>query len=152
VGGDRPGHRGPVTALALAALALVASGCVEHRLVVQPPADAKEVAVIESRRASDPLPADGVRLRDGLPLEFRASAWRRDETGGLWREELAIATDRPWWQRFPADMVSDALIPKAFIVEQRATIQLEAVEPVPADHLRELAISHGYGGRAAEER
>ena len=132
--------------------ACLLGGCVEHRAAITVPEDGPEpITVVETRAAAMPLTA-AMTQQDGLPLELRASAWHRDpQAGTISRHEMVVTTDRPWWQRFPADLVSDLLVPKTFIVEQTATVSVQAVAPMDSDTLTELAIQHGYGGQAAME-
>lgn len=127
-----------------ALLALLAgTGCVEHRAAIQPPVAGPPPAVVTVHGREEAL-VESLERRDPLPLELRASAIRRDADGRLLRDEIAVLTPLPWWQRFPADVVSDALIPHTFIVDARARIDTRVVADMPADDLLRLAREHGY--------
>ena len=71
------------------------------------------------------------------------SAWRRDSAGVISRGELRVTTDLPWWQRFPADVVSD-LLPINAEVFASGTVTLAPVQPVDVVTLREQAARDGY--------
>jgi hypothetical protein len=131
----------------LAASLLLAAGCVQHRAVIEPAADEAPSTLVAVRAVADPLVEPFVR-QDALPLELRASAFHRAPDGTVLRQELAVATPLPWWQRFPADLVSDLLIPRTFIVQRHARIQTLPVLPIDAAELLRLATEHGYGGRS----
>lgn len=102
------------TPVLLGCLAL-ACGCVQHRTAVNPPLPAApppagEAAVVTQLIAGATVIADPnqpVTHASPLPIDLPVSVWRRDSDGTLHRGELRVTTALPWWQRFPADIVTD---------------------------------------------
>lgn len=131
--------------LLLAAATLSTGGCIQHRAAIDPDPEQPASTVVEVRGAHPTL-AEPIARTDPLPLELRASAVRRDADGAIWRDEIGVTTPLPWWQRFPADIVTDLFVPRTFIVEARATIDTRRVEPIDAETLFQLASEHGYAG------
>jgi hypothetical protein len=128
---------------AVAAVVLL-SGCVEHRAVVAvpaPPEDALLAATtVSGRSASTP---STVTTRSALPVAVDADLIERDGEGRIRRAVVRVATPTPWWQRFPADIVTD-LTPWTQPVTATAALVAMPVEPVPAADLTAAARSAGY--------
>ena len=139
----------PRAGLPLVLLAMLGAGCVQHRAVLEPPQDGPPPHLVAGPQAlasfDEPLVAEGP-----LPRALSGSAWRRSEDGTLLRAEVQVETPRPWWQRFPADIVSD-LIPHDFTVEERTRIRLAPVPAAEPETLTAEARRYGYAGRAQEE-
>lgn len=101
------------TAAALGCCCILASaGCVRHEVALVPaPGPALQVAAGPS--AARPLAAP-VTLSSPLPQDLPITAWRHDgPSDALLRAETRARTPLPWWQRFPADIVTD-LAPVTF--------------------------------------
>ena len=87
-----------------------------------------------------------VEERGAQPREIPVSTWRRDDDGNVQRGEAVLRTPTPWWQRFPADVVSDVLWPATRVVE--ADLVLTPV-PVPVSDPAALAERARQAGYAA---
>jgi hypothetical protein len=93
----------------------LACGCVQHRTAVNPPLPASPPPAGESPVITQLIvgakvidePKQPVTHSSPLPLDLPVSVWRRDSDGTLHRGELRVTTALPWWQRFPADAVTD---------------------------------------------
>jgi len=127
---------------------LAMSGCIAHRAEVTPPTDATCSAAIGTQIAdpfSTPISDSG-----SLPRSLPVTAWRKDDQGHLFRGDALIETPTPWWQRFPADVVSDMLVPHTLTADASGSV---VVLPVPASSAADLtarAQSAGYAAPAAE--
>jgi hypothetical protein len=130
---------------------LVMVGCVEHRTAVSPPVKADpppagEPAAITQLIAGSKVinePDQPVTGASPLPIDLPVSAWRRASDGTLARAELRVTTDLPWWQRFPADVVSD-LAPIDAEVFASGTATLSPVPLVDRSRLFDQAARDGY--------
>lgn len=124
-----------------------AGGCVQHEVrivpepAVAPAAPAPRALVDDAVLAAWEAP---VRHRGGLPIETRYSAYRLAD-GKLWREDRTVSTPLPWWQAFPADIVTDLLWPGTLRVRAEATVTLREVPHLSRRDLDELAARYGYG-------
>lgn len=138
---------------ALASLVL-ACGCVQHRTAVNPPVPAApppagEPAVVTQLIAGATVvsePRQPVTAASPLPIDLPVSAWRRDSDGALHRSELRVTTALPWWQRFPADIVSD-LAPIDAEVFASGTAVFAPVATVDRANLFAEAERDGYAHR-----
>ena len=81
-----------------------------------------------------------------LPIDLPVSVWRRDSDGTLSRGELRVTTGLPWWQRFPADVVSD-LAPIDAEVFASGTPTLTPVPLADRTRLFDQAARDGYAHR-----
>jgi len=137
------------TAGALCA-ALLLGGCDTHEVRISPPPPA---APGEPGDLGFTLSAIGVSLRKDpasesvttspLPLQIPVSCLRREADGTISRYEGVATTPLPWWQRFPADMVSDPL-PWTFVASAQATIVLTSVPAADLGALMAQARRDGY--------
>ncbi|MDA3963813.1 MAG: hypothetical protein PF961_23740 [Planctomycetota bacterium] len=132
----------PALASLLVAAGLL-TGCIEHRAAIDQSEPAATLVDV-----SGEYPTTGIERSSHLPQEIRATAWRRNDAGSIERAEIVAATALPWWQRFPADLVSDLLIPKTFIVEKRVTVSVAPLPSYTDAQLEHMARAHGYAGRA----
>ena len=135
----------PRPVLLLLPLLLVATGCVSHVARVRSAPSADEVqpsAAIGSRVHGQQPPV--VEERGAQPREIPISTWRRDDEGNVHRGEGLLRTATPWWQRFPADLVSDVLIPTTFTVEAETAVPPVPVPAVDPTALAERARRAGY--------
>lgn len=119
-------------------------GCVSHRAEVQAPAESIDGAAIGTATGQK-VPWSRTAPQ---PLEVPATLWRQDDSGRLWRADLDLATPLPWWQRFPCDLVTDALWPGEAVAEVRGVPVWTAAGTDPAG-LNERALAAGYA-RPAE--
>src|SRR5271156_621232 len=131
--------------------ALLLGGCITHEARIAPPPAA---APGEPGDLGFTLSAIGVGLRrdpasesvttSPLPLQIPVSCLRREADGTISRFEGCATPPLPWWQRFPADMVSDPL-PWTFTASAKVTIVLT---PVPAADLGALVAQARRDGYA----
>ncbi|HEX3132425.1 MAG TPA: hypothetical protein VHX44_02450 [Planctomycetota bacterium] len=130
---------------------MVLSGCIEHRTAVSPPIHAPpppagEPAAITQMIAGAKVinePDQPVIGASPLPIDLPVSVWRRDSDGTLNRGELRVTTALPWWQRFPADVVSD-LAPIDAEVFASGTATLSPVPVTDRTHLFDQAARNSY--------
>lgn len=128
-------------ALSVLSCAMVGSGCVSHRTEVLP---------------ADPL-ADGIALRGRvlkpgqpavvsgpLPSEVPVTLWRQDSDGNLFRSDTVLRSPTPWWQRFPSDIITDAVLPGQRVVAQTYSPGWEPAGGLSTDGLDERARRAGY--------
>lgn len=137
-------------ALPLLLLLLAASGCVSHVARVRtaeplatdggsaPPASAAIGSAIHAEQP--PL----VEERGPQPREIPISTWRRDDEGNVARGEAVLRTPTPWWQRFPADLVSDVLVPTTLVVDAECAVPPVPVPAADPAALAERARRAGY--------
>lgn len=126
-------------------------GCIEHRTAVNPPLPAPpppagEPATITQLIAGAKVtdePQAPVTESSHLPIDVPVSAWRRDSDGTLCRSEMRVTTARPWWQRFPADIVTD-LTPIDGEVFASGTVTLTPVATTDRRELFAHAERDGY--------
>lgn len=144
------------TAATLLGSLVMACGCVQHRTAVHPPPAAAPVPAGEPATVTQLIagttvvsePRQAITHASALPIDLPVSVWRRDSDGTLSRGELRVTTARPWWQRLPADVVSD-LAPIDAGVEASGTPRLSTVEPVDRAALFAAAERDGYAHRGA---
>jgi hypothetical protein len=130
--------------------ALLLGGCDTHEVRILPP---PSPAPGEPGDISFTLSAIGSGLRKDpasesvttspLPLQIPVSCLRREADGTISRYEGVATTPLPWWQRFPADMISDPL-PWSFIASAQATIVLASVPAADLGALVAQARRDGY--------
>ncbi len=130
--------------------ALLLGGCDTHEVRISPPPAA---APGEPGDIGFTLTAIGTVLRKDpasesftaspLPLQIPVSCLRREADGSIKRYEGVATTPLPWWQRFPADMISDPL-PWNFIASAQATIVLTSVPAADLGALLAQARRDGY--------
>lgn len=145
-----------MTAPALLGLLLWSVGCVEHRTAVNPPLPASPAPAGEPATITQLIA--GARVMDEprapmteaspLPIDVPVSVWRRDSDGTLNRGDLRVTTALPWWQRFPADIVSD-LAPIDAQVFASGTVTFAPVATVDRTALFAQAERDGYARREA---
>ncbi len=121
------------------AAACLLSACIEHRAQVAAPPGA-ELLVGDGVLSTSP------RRRGPLPHEIPATAWHRDPTGTIHRADLRCATPLPWWQRFPADLLTD-LWPATLRVSAAGVLRPLPIPPRDPGELEALAAEHGYASR-----
>lgn len=102
--------------------ALSAIGCVQHRATIT------TIGATDSTSISingHQLPEDSITSvsTSPLPISQHALAWHRDESGTLHWDATTIRTPLAWWQRFPADLVTD-LVPRTLTSAESATLVL----------------------------
>lgn len=132
----------------LALMALLSSACVEHQVRFEPPAAPGPYppgAIIDTRSEPEWQHADV--YADGLPADRRVSAWALDAEGQLHRGDLQLLSPLPWWQRFPADIVTDLLWPGTLTITASGRPALEPQLPLTIADLDRLAAEAGYDGR-----
>ncbi len=128
---------------------LVLCSCVEHRGLVQLDAGQQTAAVhvfqdgqLLSKTNEQPLEAG---FSSPLPTEMHVDAWYRNEEGLIYRSHVQLKSPRPWWQRFPADLFTDALWPKTITVDAVDKLHFKAIESLEPSYLDQVAEAHGYG-------
>ena len=139
-----------------ALMGLVAVGCVEHRTAVNPPLPATPPPAGEARATTQLItgatitsePQVPVTESSHLPIDVPVSVWRRESDGTISRGELRVTTALPWWQRFPADIVTD-LTPIDGLVFASGTASFTPVATADRAALFAQAQSDGYARRQA---
>lgn len=127
---------------------LVAGGCVSHVARALPPVDQSASAAVGSRivdRFDEPI-----EERGSLPRSLPVTVWRLDPDGNLARGDSVIETPLPWWQRFPADAISDVMLPRTLTAAASGTPHMHPVPAGDALVLAEHARAAGYAAPAAE--
>jgi hypothetical protein len=141
----------------LCVLGTLCGGCVEHRTAVNPPlpaapAPAGEPAAVTQMISGAKVieqPHQAVTDASPLPIDLPVTVWRRDSDGSLSRSDLRVTTALPWWQRFPADIVTD-LTPIDGEVFASGTADLAPVPTADRRRLFEQAVRDGYAHGAVE--
>ena len=146
-------HAYLLSALCLSTLFCLSS-CVEHRgIVLTDEASlsqhAQHIHFFQDGRLIEQKAANGkpstIGFTSPLPSETHVDAWYRDEEGLIYRSHLHLLSPRPWWQRFPGDLFTDALWPGTINVDAQGTLHFEPIESLEPSYLDELAELHGYG-------
>jgi hypothetical protein len=144
-------------------LPLLLVGCVTHEVTVRQAPDAGDSsamlpacsALIESRLEWEwrgqtpdgkPAPASAT-VSDPLPIDLALTAWTYAPDGRFRRVELLLPTPRPWWQRFPADLVTDLCWPDTLVVSRTAVAAPLLIAPRTAADLDAESARWGFGGR-----
>lgn len=139
-------------------LALGGAGCVSHVARVRTVEPDRQDTLSSPPPVSPPIQSAAigsqvhtvqpplVEERGAQPREIPVSTWRRDDEGNVQRGEAVLRTSTPWWQRFPADVVSDVLWPATLVVE--ADLELAPV-PLPVSDPAALAERARQAGYAA---
>lgn len=122
----------------------IAGGCISHEARVTPPTDGP-CSVVVGTKVVDSF-TKPVDEQGSLPRSIPVTAWRLDDKGALSRGDTLIETPLPWWQRFPADAVTDVVIPGTLTASASGTV---ALTPVPATDLAGLAERARAAGYAA---
>lgn len=130
--------------------ALLAGGCVSHRAQALPPDGPTSSAVVGSR-AIEPFTAPAEE-QGSLPSSLPVTAWRTDEDGNLFRGDLVIETPLPWWQRFPADAVTDVVVPRTLEASRSGTPVLLPVPAADPVALTAHARTAGYAAPAKADQ
>ena len=130
--------------LPLIGLALIMlSACVEHRGTVSlevPPDDTLKIHVYKDGAEVKHL--EPLSFQSPMPGEIHLDAWYRDASGHFHRSHERLQSPRPWWQRFPFDMASDALWPDTITVSAESTARFEANKRLTKQYLDEMAAVH----------
>lgn len=128
------------------------SGCISHRAQLHPPDHGDQprrvVAMAVDGRihgSADPIVESAIHKEGPLPLEIQATLWQRDQQGNLWRGDAQVQSPRPWWQRFPFDVVSD-LAPITFSASAASTITVQRVPSITISELNAAAARFGFAG------
>lgn len=136
----------PLTLLCCFAL----GGCVAHVARAVPPETGPTSAAVGTQ-VVDHFTAP-IEERHALPRSLPVTLWSLDADGNLARGDLVIETPLPWWQRFPADVVSDMLLPGTLTAEASGTPTLQRVPHGDPTVLTEHARAAGYAAPAAKAR
>lgn len=150
----RPPPTHIMTIPAAAGVLLLSVGCIEHRAAVNPPLPAAPPPAGEPAATTQLItgatvtddPQAPVTESSHLPIDVPASVWRRDSDGIISRGELRVTTALPWWQRFPADFVTD-LLPIDAEIFASGTATFTPVTPADRVALFEQAARDGYARR-----
>lgn len=144
----------PTLVIVAAFAGLAATGCVEHRTAVNPPLPAAPAPAGESATITQLIvgskvtdePHVPITEASPMPIDVPVSVWRRDSDGTLSRGDLRVTTARPWWQRFPADIVTD-LTPIDFEIFSSGTATFTPVQTFDRVALYAQAANDGYARR-----
>lgn len=94
----------------------------------------------------DGIPIEGdATFSSALPTETQVDAWFRDSEGHIHRAHVHLNSPKPWWQRFPADILSDLLCPGQLQVTAKATLIMQEASSYSKASLDRLAEIYGYG-------
>ncbi|MBA3701061.1 MAG: hypothetical protein H0W78_19600 [Planctomycetes bacterium] len=155
----RPPPTGMIACLTvpvLLGMSLLSVGCIAHRTAVNPPLPAAppppgEPAAITQLITGATVtndPQAPITESSHLPIDVPVSVWRRDSDGIISRGELRVTTALPWWQRFPADIVTD-LVPIEAEVFASGTATFTQVPNADRAVLFAQAERDGYARREA---
>ncbi len=120
---------------------LLLSGCVSHRAGVDPATPPAEGIVLGASVRPGPTTE---LVSSPLPTEVPVTLWRRDAEGNLFRSDAILRTPTPWWQRFPSDVVTDALLPGTYLVTAQHTPQWTPAGVGSTAGLEDRARAAGY--------
>lgn len=127
--------------IALMPIVLIATSCVSHRAGVDPATPPAEGLVL----GAQVLPGDATdAITSPLPTEVPVTLWRRDADGALFRSDAILRTPTPWWQRFPSDLVTDALLPGTYTVAVQHQPVWTPAGGTSTEGLEERARAAGY--------
>ncbi len=122
-------------------LILAAPSCVSHVARVHAaPNDGSAAIGTRVHAEQPPLVEDS----GAQPREIPISTWRRDDDGNVLRGEGLLRTPTPWWQRFPADVVSDVLWPTTLVAEADLALPPTSIPASDPAALAERARRAGY--------
>ena len=121
----------PKVFLILCCCPLLAS-CIVHRAAVSPQNPDEHQVVVSAMGNSVQDKPTSYAQSSALPEEIPATLWLRDSEGNLLRGDVTAQTARPWWQRFPADIITD-LLPITFRVEAQAELIAKPLTPMSRD-------------------
>ena len=119
------------------------SSCIVHRAEVTPVVEENQRVVASAMGNTVHTEAKSHSQQSALPEEIPATSWLRDEDGNLLRGDVLVQTARPWWQRFPADLITD-LLPFTFTVERKAELQAKPLPSISREELDEAAKAFGF--------
>ncbi len=132
--------------LLLVLAGLLAAGCVRHEAEIVLPAVPGDALRSRMHAGGPPRPgsatAASVRESGAMPIAMAGDAWWIDAHGALHRDAGVATTPTPWWQRFPADLVTD-LMPWEQPVRARVELAPRPVQIDPAA-LTAAARAAGY--------
>ena len=140
----------------LLVLALGGAGCVSHVARVRPVEPDRQDTIGTPPPVTPPTQSAAIGTtvyavqpplieeRGAQPREIPISTWRRDDDGNVLRGEGVLRTPTPWWQRFPADVVSDVLWPATLVVEADLALPPTLVPANDPAALAERARIAGY--------
>ena len=130
-------------AVSIGACAACLSSCIVHRATVKPVHDEGQQLVVSAMGNQIQAEAAPYHQESALPEEIPATLWLRDRDGNLLRGDVTVQTARPWWQRFPADIMTD-LLPFTFSVEEEQSLSAKPLEPMSREALDEAAQAFGF--------
>ncbi len=133
-------HRIAVPVVLILFATSVTSGCISH--VARIDAGSAPAEGVVGAKFLDPIPATTTSA-GALPQDVPVSAWHVDEDGGLERFEGRCRTPLPWWQRFPADIVTDFL-PSEHVASATLVVAPTPVAPMDPAALAAAAHRAGY--------
>jgi len=136
----RPGTVIPLTLVALIG-AVLGSGCVSHRAEVTPAQPPGDGIALRGRVLK---PGEPAVISGPLPSEVPVTLWRQDSDGNLFRSDTVLRSPTPWWQRFPSDVITDAVLPGQRVVAQTFAPVWEPAGGHSIDGLDERARRAGY--------
>jgi len=82
--------------------------------------------------------------RDPLPTDLAITSWTTLGDGSLRRADAWVESPRPWWQRFPADFVTDLLWPEELVARRRLHLSVTEIHARSIEHLDLAALQRGY--------
>ncbi len=143
-------------AAGLIAWGVLSCGCIQHRTAVNPPLASPPPAAGEPAAITQLVtgativtePQRAIISASPLPIDLPVSVWRRDSDGSLSRGEMRVTTALPWWQRFPADVITD-LTPIDAEIFASGTAVLTPVPTTDRSHLFDQAVRDGYAHSTA---
>ena len=135
----------------LATIAIISSalgGCIVHRgsVAMHPdtPSQSLQLQPVSAMATVVDQPWAGPTQRvSPFAVELPTAVWLRDNEGSLMRGDVNPQTPRPWWQRFPVDIITD-LWPRPIELQAHAVIHPQAIVPRDANELDAEAYAFGY--------
>ena len=122
---------------------LVCGACVQHQARLLPPApDSGDQQLLTEKKQVEQWQHEEVE-QSPLPLETQLTAYALRD-GQMHRADHTLQTPVPWWQAFPADIVTDLFWPGTLLVEAEQRVELSAVPLLKEEDLDNAARSFGY--------
>lgn len=150
-----------LVAVAVGLAALGGSGCIQHQVRLLPPPGGPPpgTTLLVGNRYEDPHRI--IERTSPMPLALSVTAWAQaplkppKEDACIWRIDLIVRTPRPWWQRFPCDIVAN-LLPWTCTARTQMTLAYRPITPqdgIAATAAMEAeAQAHGYARHPRHER
>lgn len=118
------------------------TACVEHRGRISLDKTPDQIPVHVYKNGMRQDTANPLLYHSPMPGEMHLDAWYRDAEGYFYRAHRRLRSLRPWWQRFPFDLGTDALWPGTLVVETSEMARFQRNERLTKHYLDEMAAVH----------